>query len=103
MVIILCTFPHNPSVVSQTIQTLLYQKIAACVSILHNIRSFYYWENNLKEDTEIQLFIKTKNSLKTIVFNTIKKIHPYDTPELLVLPILDGDKNYLSWMQSVLK
>lgn len=103
IIIILCTLPHNMSIASKIIKTLLHQKLAACISILHGIHSFYYWENNLKNHTEMQLLIKTKVSLKRKVFDTIKKIHPYNTPELLALPILYGDKNYLLWIQSVLK
>ncbi|URJ25156.1 divalent-cation tolerance protein CutA [Candidatus Blochmannia ocreatus (nom. nud.)] len=102
MIIILCTIPNHTSLVSKITKNLLNQKLAACITIINTVQSFYYWNNTLTTDTEIQLLIKTRNTLKTSVFKTIKEIHPYKIPELLVLPILDGDSNYLSWMQSVL-
>lgn len=103
MIIILCTLPHNTSIIPQLIKNLLDHNLAACISTINGIHSFYYWENNLKKQTEIQLLIKTKYSLKTLVFRTIKKLHPYNTPELLILSILDGDEKYLTWMQSTLQ
>lgn len=103
MIIILCTLPHDTPIVSKLIKTLLHHKLAACISTLHKMHSFYYWENNLQDHAEIQLLIKTKNSLKRMVFKTIKKLHPYKIPELLTLSIAEGDKDYLSWMQSVLQ
>ncbi|URJ31832.1 divalent-cation tolerance protein CutA [Blochmannia endosymbiont of Camponotus modoc] len=84
-------------------KTLLHHKLAACITLLHEVRSFYYWGNALKEKDELQLLIKTQSSLKEAVLNTIQKLHPYKVPEFLVLPIVDGEPNYLSWMQSVLR
>lgn len=103
MIIILCTLPKNISLTNKLIHILLSQKLAACISILKEINSFYYWENKLQNTTEIQLFIKTKNDFKEKIFNTIKNIHPYKIPELLVLSIADGDKQFLSWMQTTLQ
>lgn len=104
MIIILCTLPNNNVPITlKLVKILLDNKLAACVSILNKIHSFYYWENKLQNQTEIQLLIKTKYSLKKAAFNAIKTIHPYSVPELIALPILDGDPKYLSWMQSVLK
>ncbi|WP_236840118.1 divalent-cation tolerance protein CutA [Blochmannia endosymbiont of Camponotus nipponensis] len=91
------------SIVCNLTKTLLHHKLAACITLFKEVRSFYYWDNTLKESIELQLLIKTKSLLKEPVFNTIKKLHPYKVPELLVLPIIDGESNYLSWMRSMLK
>ncbi|WP_331828475.1 divalent-cation tolerance protein CutA [Candidatus Blochmannia sp. SNP] len=101
MIIILCTIPNDMSIVLNITKTLLNNKLAACIT-LHEVRSFYYWETTLKDHTELQLLIKTQNFLKNSVFTTIKKLHPYKVPELLALSIIDGESNYLSWMQSAL-
>lgn len=103
IIIILCTMPHNILITSELTKTLLKYKLAACISVIYGIHSFYYWENKIKNHTEIQLLIKTKHSLKEKIFKIIKKLHPYKTPELLTLSISDGEKNYLSWIQSVLQ
>lgn len=103
MAIILCTLPDDILITNTLVNTLLHQKLAACISTLNKIHSFYYWQGTLKNHSEIQLIIKTKYSLKEIIFKTIKKLHPYKIPELLILSISDGDKEYLSWMTSVLR
>ncbi|URJ26130.1 divalent-cation tolerance protein CutA [Blochmannia endosymbiont of Camponotus modoc] len=103
MIIILCTTPNDMSIALNLTKTLLHHKLAACITLLHEVRSFYYWGNALKEKDELQLLIKTQSSLKEAVLNTIQKLHPYKVPEFLVLPIIDGEPNYLSWMQSVLR
>lgn len=103
MIIILCTLPKNITLTKKITNTLLSQKLAACISILPEINSFYYWGNKLQNTVEIQLLIKTKSSLKEIIFKKIQQLHPYKIPELLVLSISDGDKNYLSWMQTTLQ
>ncbi|URJ29728.1 divalent-cation tolerance protein CutA [Blochmannia endosymbiont of Camponotus sp.] len=102
MIIILCTTPNDMSVVLNITKTLLSNKLAACINLLHEVRSFYYWGTTLKDHTELQLLIKTQSFLKDSVFTTIKKFHPYTVPELLVLPIIDGEPSYLSWMRSTL-
>ncbi|WP_284150751.1 divalent-cation tolerance protein CutA [Blochmannia endosymbiont of Camponotus sp. C-003] len=102
MIIILCTIPNDMSIVSNLTKTLLHHKLAACITVLHEVRSFYYWDNVLKDQSELQLLIKTHSSLQEETLNTIKQLHPYKVPELLVLPIIDGDPNYLSWMRSIL-
>ncbi|URJ32769.1 divalent-cation tolerance protein CutA [Candidatus Blochmannia vicinus] len=102
MIIILCTTPNDMSVVLNITKTLLNNKLAACITLLHEVRSFYYWETTLKDHTELQLLIKTQKFLKDAVFTTIKKLHPYKVPELLVLPIIDGEPSYLSWIRSTL-
>lgn len=104
IIIILCTFPQNTKTISQLIDILLYKKLAACISILHDTQTFYYWDNKKVNNTETQLLIKTTYSLKNKIFKNIKKLHPYKIPELLVLPVLNGEKNYLSWIiKSTLK
>ncbi|URJ24510.1 divalent-cation tolerance protein CutA [Candidatus Blochmanniella camponoti] len=99
----MCTTPNDMSIVLNLTKTLLHHKLAACITLLHEVRSFYYWDNALKEKDELQLLIKTRSSLKEAVLNTIQQLHPYKIPEFLVLPIIDGESNYLSWMQSVLR
>lgn len=103
IIVILCTLPDDKLIASKLTQILLHDKLAACISIIYKIRSFYYWENQIKHENEIQLFIKTKYCLKNKIFNTIKKIHPYKIPELLILPVLNGEKHYLSWIKSSLQ
>lgn len=102
IVIILCTLPNDQEYAIKLIKILLKNKLAACITLLDAARSFYYWNKKLENHTELQLLIKTKKSLEKLVFNKIKKLHPYKVPELLVIPVITGESNYLNWMQSVL-
>lgn len=102
MIIILCTLPNNKDLALQLIQTLLNNKLAGCITLFNAAHSFYYWNNQLENQIEFQLLIKTKRSLEKKIFNTIKKIHPYKIPELLVIPIISSEINYLKWINSKL-
>lgn len=102
MVIILCTVPNNKDLTLKLIQTLLDNKLSGCITLLNTTRSFYYWNNKFENQIEFQLLIKTKRSLEKKIFNTIKKLHPYKIPELLVIPVISGETNYLKWINSKL-
>ncbi|ADV33479.1 divalent cation tolerance protein [Candidatus Blochmanniella vafra str. BVAF] len=102
MIIILCTLPNNEKLALKLIHTLLNLKLAACVNLISNIRSYYYWNDQLQTSNELQLLIKTQDSLQEKIFNTIKKTHPYTIPELLVIPITFGEIQYLNWITKVL-
>lgn len=79
---------------------LVEQKLAACVNIINNVTSVYSWENNIVEDAEIILVIKTKKVLYEKLENAIKNIHPYDVPEIISIEIDNGSYAYLDWLNS---
>ncbi|MFS1563257.1 MAG: divalent cation tolerance protein CutA [Candidatus Arsenophonus phytopathogenicus] len=93
--IILCTAPDEATAKNITKQ-LLAEKLAACVTILPKAISFYCGQDELEQQTEIQMFIKTHVTLQEKVFSHIKTHHPYQVPELLAIAVTDGDSNYLS-------
>lgn len=102
IIIILCTVPNNKDFTLKLIKILLNYKLAACITVFDKARSFYYWDNKFKTEIEFQLLIKTKHSLKKAVFNKIKELHPYKTPELIAIPVISGEINYLKWIYSQL-
>ena len=77
---------------------LVKEKLAACVNILPNVTSVYTWENELNTDSEILLFIKTKETHSKKVETRIKELHSFDTPEIVFLPIQGGSIKYLDWI-----
>lgn len=102
-IIILCTLPNNQKLAIKLIKILLNAKLAACITLLNAAHSFYYWDNKFESNIEIQLLIKTKKSLEKLVFNKINEFHPYQIPELLTIPIISVESNYLQWMYSELQ
>lgn len=63
----------------------------------------YYWEGKLEQEYEVQMILKSERSYQEALLNFLKQHHPYQTPELLVLPVHAGDKDYLSWLNASLR
>lgn len=72
-------------------------RLAACVNI-HPVRSVYRWKGEIVNDDEDLLLIKTRKALVGEVTEKIKKIHSYEVPEIIVIPIIEGDEPYLTWI-----
>ena len=79
-------------------QQLVEEKLAACVSILPSMRSIYRWKGAVEKADERQLLIKTTSARLTALGARLRELHPYDTPEFLVIPISQGSVSYLSWL-----
>jgi periplasmic divalent cation tolerance protein len=77
---------------------LVNDRLAACVTISAASKSYYWWQGKISEEKENILFIKTQDSLFLELKKKLLKIHPYDVPEIIALPILKGFKKYLDWI-----
>lgn len=95
-IVVLCTAPDEASAQD------LGEKLAACATLLPGATSIYYWEGKLQQEYEVQLLFKSNTRHQQALLSYIKQHHPYQTPELLVLPVRDGDKDYLSWLNASL-
>jgi len=80
---------------------LVEEKLAACVNIIDNVTSIYYW-NEVCEDNETLLIIKTTKEKINLLENKIKSIHSYEVPEIVYFEA-DAENNYLDWLKSYLK
>ncbi len=76
--------------------------LAACVTRLPGVRSVYRWEGRLCEDAEVQLLIKTTEACETALREAIAELHPYEEPEMLILPVTGGSQGYLQWIEDEL-
>ena len=72
---------------------------AACVNILQKIHSIYRWEGKLCTDEECLLLIKSSREKYEAVRARIRSLHTYQVPEIIALPIVAGDPDYLSWLR----
>lgn len=82
---------------------LVKEKLIACCNIVPNITSVYEWKNELCIDEEYLLIMKTKEELFKKVEEEIKKLHKYETPEIICIPIKNGSKGYLNWINEQVK
>ena len=94
--IIITTYPNKEA--AKTIAKLLVEKrLAACVQMIP-IESIYLWQDNICDDNEVVLFIKSKTVLFDKIVAEIKVNHSYEVPEIIQIPISDGLPEYLRWI-----
>jgi periplasmic divalent cation tolerance protein len=80
------------------------KRLAACVNIvLSPVESFYTWKGNLEKTREYLLVIKTTTKRLAALEKAVMRLHSYDVPEFIALPIAAGSPNYLSWLQEGIK
>ncbi len=77
---------------------LVEEDYAACVQILGPGESVYRWRGKVEEAKEWLLFIKTTSERYKGLETLIKRLHPYEVPEIIALPIIDGNEDYLRWI-----
>jgi periplasmic divalent cation tolerance protein len=77
---------------------LVEERLAACVNLLPIMESVFRWEGQVEQDSERQVIIKTSRERIVALWDRIRELHPYEVPEFVVLPILDGSDAYLRWL-----
>ena len=77
----------------------VHSRLAACVNILLGpVESVYRWKGNVEKAREVLLLIKTTQSCLVALEKKILKLHSYDTPEIIALPVVAGSRDYLRWV-----
>ncbi len=77
---------------------LIKKKLAACVNIIQGVHSLFWWQGKVDRAREILLIIKTRKMLLPRVIKKVKSLHSYSVPEIIALPIIAGNKEYLKWL-----
>ena len=80
-------------------QLLLKEKLAACIQTGIPIRSFFSWENKLQDEQEQLMLIKSRKDCFRKLVDRIRELHSYDVPEIIALPVYDGNPDYLEWLE----
>ena len=75
-------------------------RLAACVNIVPNLRSFFRWEGKITEEGEALLLLKTSGDKLDALAQRVKRLHSYELPEVIALPIVGGLADYLNWVRS---
>jgi periplasmic divalent cation tolerance protein len=79
-------------------RALVEARVAACVNILPGIQSIYHWQGAIQEDSEWMLVIKSTRSMFDRLSIELRKVHSYQVPEVLAIPVVAGSPDYLDWM-----
>jgi periplasmic divalent cation tolerance protein len=93
------TFPDE-TVARRCAATLVGERLAACAQVTGPIESTYRWDGQIETATEWYGHFKTTVARASRLRARLREIHPYDTPEIIVVPIVDGDPDYLRWIEA---
>lgn len=98
-IIIYCTVPNRETADSLA-DKLVARKLCACVSIIPQTESVYWWEGKVQKQQELLLVMKSRAALQNHIIALIKENHPYETPEIIWVPVGGGSKKYLDWISN---
>ncbi len=101
-VVILITFPADGNVTAFA-RALVHEGAAACVTVLPEGESVYRWEGAIEQARERQLIVKTTCDMVDLLRRRVGDLHPYDTPEFLVLRVAGGEERYLAWIRDAVR
>jgi periplasmic divalent cation tolerance protein len=78
---------------------LLAERKTACVNIIPGVSSQYWWQGKIESADELMLVVKTRAALLNDLIQLVKENHPYAVPEIIALPIIGGNDDYLKWIE----
>ena len=84
-------------------QRLLKERLIACANIIGPVSSLFHWAGKIEKAEEYLIFMKSREDLFEKLAETVKALHSYEVPEILVLPIVGGSEAYLDWLGSCLR
>jgi periplasmic divalent cation tolerance protein len=97
-VVVFVTAP-NAELAAALAKTLVTEKLVACVNIVPGLRSIYAWEGKVCDESEVLCVLKTRRALFAAVRERVIELHPYQVPEIIALPLVEGSAPYLAWLR----
>jgi periplasmic divalent cation tolerance protein len=79
--------------------TLVEERLAACAQVIGPVSSTYRWQGKVEQSEEWYCHIKTTLSRLTAITRRVRQLHPYELPELVAVPLVAGDEQYLRWIE----
>ncbi|NLO81148.1 MAG: divalent-cation tolerance protein CutA [Xanthomonadaceae bacterium] len=95
--VLLCTCPTMEAA-QEIASTLVEDGAAACVNIVTGLTSVYRWQGETRNDSELLLVVKTTAAAYRRAEETIQRLHPYELPEIIAVPVVKGLSDYLHWV-----
>jgi periplasmic divalent cation tolerance protein len=96
-VLVLTTLPADADAAAFA-AALVEARLAASVTLLPSMQSVYRWQGAVEQESERQIVIKTSRLQVNALWDRLRDLHPYEIPEFVVLPIVDGSDAYLTWL-----
>ncbi len=96
MILVLTTVPDDRA--EALSRALVTERLAACASAVPGVRSTYFWQGKLEVSPETLVLLKTRDDLAQALAARIRELHPYEVPEILILPVRDGNPAYSDWV-----
>ncbi len=84
-------------------KALVESKTAACVNIVEGMQSMFWWNGGVEKDNEVVVVAKTKVGLVSELTEAVKSVHSYDCPCVVAVPVIDGNPEFLQWIQEETK
>jgi periplasmic divalent cation tolerance protein len=97
VLLVITNLPDRASA-ERVAEALVIQRVAACVNVLAECASIYRWEGKLEQASEVPLLIKTTRAAYPKLEDALRKLHPYELPEIIALPVDTGLPEYLNWV-----
>jgi periplasmic divalent cation tolerance protein len=97
IIMIYCTVP-NKKLAKNITKVIMKHKLAACISMIENVKSVFSWDSEICEEKEIMMMIKTKRDNYGKIKLVIEDMHSYSVPEIIAVPIVDCSEDYLKWL-----
>ena len=101
-IVVLVTAPKL-TVARKLARGILKNRLAACANLISGVESHYWWEEKICRSVEILMVMKTSRVKLKVLEKFVLAEHPYDTPEIVVLPIDSGNRRYLEWVGESVK
>ncbi|MBI4340653.1 MAG: divalent-cation tolerance protein CutA [Candidatus Omnitrophica bacterium] len=99
VIVVLVTCP-TAAVARRLARHLVTSRLAACVNIVPGLESLFWWQGKLDRCREALLLIKTTSGGFERLRRDIRRHHPYESPEIIALPVRQGDPAYLQWVRA---
>jgi len=83
--------------------SLLNERLIACANIIGPVHSLFWWQDKIDKAQEHIILMKTRKDLFSKLSEKVKSLHSYQIPEIIAIPIVEGFKPYMEWLESSLK
>ncbi|MBS7608323.1 MAG: divalent-cation tolerance protein CutA [Candidatus Bathyarchaeia archaeon] len=101
-IIVLVTAPSKDEA-EKIAKTLLEERLIACANIIGPVHSLFWWLGKIDKAREHLIIMKTRKDLFEKICEMVKALHSYQIPEIIALPITEGSKDYLKWLDESLE